>query len=148
MVGFDDYIKQEADKLGEETGTSYRLTSTTANWLLRLPMQGKYMQANKPERSRAIIEAFQKYGRQRCQNSNYWLVLWRRLVDQAFAVDGQAVGCGFTRYAWKWMPKTCRYECSYAWHFAKQDKWITPEVATKFEAAVKAAGKPIEVKCT
>jgi carboxymethylenebutenolidase len=30
--------------------------------------------------------------------------------------------------------------------FAKQDRWITPEIAAKFEAAVKAAGKPIEIK--
>lgn len=147
--GLNDYIKQEADKLGEETGARVIALDLYDGKLATTPADaGKYMQANKPERSKAIIEAFQKYvGNDAKIATIGWCFGGGWSHQASLAVGKQAVGC-VIYYGMPEMDakKLAAMNAPTLGIFAKQDKWITPEIATKFEAAVKAAGKPIEVK--
>lgn len=147
--GLNDYIKQESDKLSEETGAHVIALDLYDGKLATTPADaGKYMQANKPERSKAIIEAFQKYvGKDAKIATIGWCFGGGWSHQASLAVGKQAVGC-VIYYGMPEMDakKLAAMNAPTLGIFAKQDKWITPEVATKFEAAVKAAGKPIEVK--
>lgn len=147
--GLNDQVKQEADKLSEDLGARVialdlydgKLATTRED-------AGKYMQSNKPERSKAIIEAFQKYvGKDAKIATIGWCFGGGWSHQASLAVGKQAVGC-VIYYGMPEMDakKLAAMNAPTLGIFAKEDKWITPEVATKFEMTVKATGKPVEIK--
>lgn len=147
--GLNDYIKQEADKLSEELGVRVIALDLYDGKVATAREDAvKYMQANKPERSQAIIAAFQKYvGADAKIATIGWCFGGGWSHQASLAVGKQAVGC-VIYYGMPEMDaaKLAAMNAPTLGIFAKQDKWITPEVASKFEAAVKAARKPIEIK--
>ncbi|MFY8001906.1 MAG: dienelactone hydrolase family protein [Candidatus Kapaibacteriota bacterium] len=147
--GLNDYIKQEADKLSAELGARViALDLYDGKVATTREDAGKYMQSNKAERSKAIISAFQQYvGTDAKIATIGWCFGGGWSHQASLALGKQAVGC----VIYYGMPETdatklATMNAPTLGIFAKQDKWITPEVASKFEAATKAAGKSVEIK--
>lgn len=147
--GLNDYIKKEAETLSTELGARViALDLYDGKVATTREDAGKYMQANKPERSKAIIAAFQKYvGTEAKIATVGWCFGGGWSHQASLAVGKQAVGC-VIYYGMPEMDaaKLSAMNAPTLGIFAKQDKWITPEVASKFEAATKAAGKSVEIK--
>jgi carboxymethylenebutenolidase len=147
--GLNDYIKREADRLADETGAHVialdlydkKIATTRED-------AGKYMKESSPERLKTIIQAFQKYAGADAKIATIGWCFGGGWSHQASLLVGkQAVGC-VIYYGMPEMDaaKLAAMNAPTLGIFAKQDKWITPEVAANFEKAVKATGKPIEIK--
>ena len=151
--GMNDYIKQETKRLFDD------LNKDRATRVIALDLYdgkvattredaGKYMQAHKAERGAAIIETFRRYVGDDARIATVgWCFGGGWSHRAALHCGKQTVGC----VIYYGMPETdaaklAQMSAPTLGIFAKQDRWITPEIATKFEAAVKAAGKPVEIK--
>jgi carboxymethylenebutenolidase len=151
--GLNDYIKRETERLFDD------LNKDRAVRVIALDLYdgkvattredaGKYMQTHSAERGKIIIETFRRHvGAEARIATIGWCFGGGWSHRAALHCGAQTVGC----VIYYGMPETdaaklAGMNAPTLGIFAKQDRWITPEIAAKFETAVKAAGKPIEIK--
>lgn len=147
--GLNDYIKQEAEKLAQELGvTVIALDLYDKNVATSREDAAKFMQAVKTERAKTIIRAFAGYvGSEAKIGTVGWCFGGGWSLQSSLLLGKQATAC----VIYYGMPETESAKLKdlnapVLGIFAKQEKWITPEVVGKFEQAMKSLNKPIEVK--
>jgi carboxymethylenebutenolidase len=147
--GLNDYIKQEAETLAQELGvTVIALDLYDKNVATSREDASKFMQAVKPERAKTIIKAFAGYvGSQAKIGTVGWCFGGAWSLQSSLLLGKQAAAC----VIYYGMPETEAAKLKdlnapVLGIFAKQEKWITPEIVGKFEQAMKLLNKSIEVK--
>jgi carboxymethylenebutenolidase len=147
--GLNDYVKQESERFADELGARViaidlydgKVATTRED-------AAKYMQSCSPDRAKAIIAGFGKYvGADARIGAIGWCFGGGWSHQASLLLGKQAVAC----VIYYGMPETdasklAQMNAPTLGIFAKQEKWISPEVVEKFEAAMKTAGKPLEVK--
>jgi carboxymethylenebutenolidase len=147
--GLNDYVKQEAERFADELGVRViALDLYDGKVATTREDAAKYMQSCQADRAKAIIAGFAKYvGAEARIGTVGWCFGGGWSHQASLLLGKQAVGC----VIYYGMPETdasklAQMNAPTLGIFAKQEKWISPEVVGKFEAAMKTAGKPLEVK--
>ena len=146
--GLNDQIKQEADRLFDSLGnvTVMALDLYDGQVTDNPDEAGKIMNAVKPERCEAIIKgALAVAGKDGEVATIGWCFGGGWSLKSSIMAGGQGVAC----VMYYGMPvenakELAPLKAPILGIFAKQDGWITPEVAQKFENLAKASGKTIE----
>lgn len=148
--GLNDYIKQEAERIQQELGnvTVIALDLYDGNVASTREDAAKYMQGAKTERLQAIIRGAKSYaGKDARVCTVGWCFGGGWSLQTTLLLGSNAAGC----VMYYGMPendaqKIASLSAPVLGIFAKQDKWITPQVVETFEKAMKKAGKAITVK--
>jgi len=148
--GLNDHIKAEADRLfGELDGVNvYALDLYDGNVATTRDDAGKMMQAVKEERLNAIINgALTHVGKDAKVGTIGWCFGGGWSLKSSILAGDQGAGC----VIYYGMPvlepaKLAPIKSDVLGLFAEKDGWITPEVVTKFETAMKAIGKNVKTK--
>jgi carboxymethylenebutenolidase len=147
--GLNDYVKQEAERFADELGVRViALDLYDGKVAATREDAAKFMQSCQPDRAKAIIAGFAKYvGADARIGTVGWCFGGGWSHQASLLLGKQAVAC----VIYYGMPDTdasklAQMNAPTLGIFAKQEKWISPEVVGKFEAAMKTAGKPLEVK--
>ncbi len=147
--GLNEHIKQESDMLAETLGVRVlALDLYDGKVATTRDSAAKYMQSCSPERAKAIISAFAGTLASNVRIGTIGWCFGGGWSHQATLLLGkQATAC----VIYYGMPETdptklATQSAPTLGIFAKQEKWISPEVVAKFESAMKAAGKPLEIK--
>ncbi|TAE31200.1 MAG: dienelactone hydrolase family protein [Candidatus Kapaibacterium sp.] len=147
--GLNDHIKQESDMLAETLGVRVlALDLYDGKVATTRDSAAKYMQSCSPERAKAIISAFVgAVGTQTRIGTIGWCFGGGWSHQATLLLGKQGAAC----VIYYGMPETdpaklATQSAPTLGIFAKQEKWISPEVVAKFETAMKTAGKPLEIK--
>lgn len=147
--GLNDYVKREAESLADALGAHViALDLYDGKVATTRDSAAKYMQTCSADRAKTIISAFTNYvGADARIGTIGWCFGGGWSHQASLLVGKQAVGC----VIYYGMPesdpaKLASMSAPTLGIFAKQEKWISPEVVAKFEAAMKTAGKPLEIK--
>ena len=147
--GLNDHIKREAEGLANDLNVRViALDLYDGKVATNRDSAAKYMQSCSPERAKAIVAAFAAYvGADARIGTIGWCFGGGWSHQASLLVGKQAAGC----VIYYGMPETdpaklAAMSAPTLGIFAKQEKWISPEVVAKFEAAMKTAGKPLEIK--
>ncbi|MCS6809380.1 MAG: dienelactone hydrolase family protein [Bacteroidota bacterium] len=145
--GLNNYIKQEAEKLSADLSARViALDLYDGRVATSREEASKYMQSSTPERSRTIIAAFQRYVGPEAKIATIGWCFGGGWSHQAALMLGkQAVGC-VIYYGMPEMDSTAltSMNAPTLGIFARNDRWITPEVVARFEATAKALGKEVQ----
>ena len=147
--GLNDQIKQEADRLFGELGDVNVLALDMYDGKVadNRDDAGKYMSAMKEERGQAIIAgALQKAGPDAAVATVGWCFGGGWSLKASVAAAQQGAGC----VMYYGMPlKDSKaiepLQADVLGIFAKQDGWITPEVANEFKNMATNVGKTVDV---
>ena len=147
--GLNDYIKQEAEKLYTDLGNVNVIALDLYDGQVATNSQdaGKYMQAVKDDRARAIIKGAISYTGAKARIATIgWCFGGGWSLQSTLLAGKQAIGC----VMYYGMPdqdvnKLKTLNTDVLAIFANQDQWINPKVVEKFEADMKAAGKKLSV---
>ncbi|MCB9267166.1 MAG: dienelactone hydrolase family protein [Lewinellaceae bacterium] len=147
--GLNDHIKAEAERLFGYLGNTNVLALDLYDGKVadNPDKAGELMQSVKEERARAIIQgAINKAGAEARIGTIGWCFGGGWSLKASIMAGNQGVAC----VMYYGMPVQNAKELEplkapILAIFAKQDEWITPEVAKKFEDLAKAAGKQVEV---
>jgi carboxymethylenebutenolidase len=147
--GLNDYIKQEAEKLGNDLGLNVialdlydgRVAATRED-------AGKFMQEASKERIENIIKGAYAYVG---KNARVFTIGWcfgGGWSLQASLLGGkQALGCVmYYGQPEKDVEKLKTLNCDVLGIFANKDQWPSPQVVDEFESNMGKAGKKIMVK--
>lgn len=148
--GLNDHIKQEADRLfGELDGVNvFALDLYDGKVADNRDDASKYMQGVKEERLNAIIQGALDYvGKGTKVATVGWCFGGGWSLKSSILAGEQGAGC-VMYYGMPVMEPAALapINADVLGIFAKEDAWITPEVATKFETSMKAIGKNITTK--
>ncbi len=146
--GLNDHIKAEAERLfGHLENTAVLALDLYDGQVTDNPDQaGQIMQSIKEERAKAIIQgALNKAGKDARIATIGWCFGGGWSLKSSIMAGSQGVAC----VMYYGMPvqnakELAPIKAPILGIFAKQDEWITPEVAQKFEGLAKAAGKEVE----
>lgn len=147
--GLNDYIRQQSEKLYNDLGDVNVIALDLYDGKVATTREdaGKYMQAVKDDRAKAIIEGALAYAGPRARIATIgWCFGGGWSLQTALMAGKQLVGC----VMYYGMPeqdvsKLKMLNADVLGNFANKDQWITPAVVTKFEANMKAAGKRLYV---
>ncbi len=147
--GLNDQIKQEADRLFKELGqvNVIALDMYDGKVADNRDDAGKYMQAMKQERGEAIIKGALKMAGADTQIATVgWCFGGGWSLRSSILAGDQGAGC-VMYYGMPVMDKTIleNLEAEVLGIFAKQDGWITPEVAENFKTTATAIGKKVDI---
>lgn len=148
--GLNGHIKAEAERLfdGLDNVAVLALDIYDGKSTANPDEAGKLMQSVKEERARAIIQgALDKAGKDARIATIGWCFGGGWSLNSSIMAGEQGVAC----VMYYGMPvKTAKelapLKAPILGIFAKQDGWITPEVAQQFENLAKASGKSIEIE--
>ncbi|MCB0578816.1 MAG: dienelactone hydrolase family protein [Phaeodactylibacter sp.] len=148
--GLNNHIKAEAERLFAHLGDVNVMALDIYDGKVadNPDKAGELMQSVKEERARAIIQgAINKAGADARIGTIGWCFGGGWSLKSAIMAGDQGVAC----VMYYGMPvqnakEIAPLKAPILGIFAKQDEWITPEVAQKFENLAKAAGKQIEVQ--
>ncbi|AYB30770.1 dienelactone hydrolase family protein [Chryseolinea soli] len=148
--GLNDWIKKEADELFKDLGNVnvIALDMYDGKVTADRAAAGQYMQQFKQERGDAIVKGAIAYvGPQAKIGTIGWCFGGGQSLLATLTAGKQAAGC----VIYYGMPvddveKLKTLNTDVLGIFASKEKYITPEVVSKFEANMKAAGKKLEVK--
>jgi len=148
--GLNDHIKQEAERLfGELEGVKVMaLDLYDGNVADNRDDASKFMQAVKEERVNAIIQgAMDHLGEDTKVATIGWCFGGGWSLKSSILAGEQGAGCVMYYGAPVLEPaKLAPIKADVLGLFAKKDGWITPEMVTKFETAMKAIGKNVTTK--
>jgi carboxymethylenebutenolidase len=147
--GLNDYIKQEAERLAEQTGATVLAPDlydgqVTSDREKAAELSGEL----KPERGISIIQGVIKHaGKSARIQTIGWCMGGAYSLQAAIEAGDQASGC----VMYYGMPeenpeRIALLKAPVLAIFAREDNWITPEVAYAFEENMKNAGKSVELK--
>jgi len=147
--GLNDNIKEESERLFNELeGVNVlALDLYDGNVATNPDEAGSFMQAVKEERAKAIVAgALKMAGPDAKIASIGWCFGGGWSLKTSIMASDQGIGC----VMYYGMPvqradELAPIKADILGIFAKQDAWITPEVATAFENLAKATGKNIEI---
>ncbi len=147
--GLNNNIKAEAERLFQHLGDVNVMALDIYDGKVadNPDKAGELMQSVKEERARAIIQgAINKAGADARIGTIGWCFGGGWSLTASIMAGDQGAAC----VMYYGMPvqnakELAPLEAPILGIFAKQDEWITPEVAKKFEDLAKAAGKQIEV---
>ena len=148
--GLNDHIKKQADELFKDLGNVnvIALDMYDGKATADRTTAGQYMQQFKQERGDAIVKGAIAYvGPQAKIGTVGWCFGGGQSLLATLTAGKQAAGC----VIYYGMPvddveKLKTLNTDVLGIFASKEKYITPEVVSKFEANMKAAGKKLEVK--
>src|SRR5258705_6529549 len=148
--GLNDYIKQQAEQLQNELGNVNVIALDLYDGKIATNSDeaSKFLSEAKDERIRAIISGALGYvGMDAKIQTIGWCFGGGWSLQAAMMASKQCTGC----VMYYGMPETdTKKNQSITFPvlgiFASQDKWITPEVVSKFENEMKKYNKPITVK--
>lgn len=148
--GLNDHIKQEADRLfGALDGVNvYALDLYDGNVATTREDAGKMMGAVKEDRLNTIINgALAHVGKDAKIGTIGWCFGGGWSLKSSILAGDQGAGC----VIYYGMPvlepaKLAPIKSDVLGLFAEKDGWITPEIVTKFETAMKAIGKSVKTK--
>jgi carboxymethylenebutenolidase len=146
--GLNDHIKREAEMLANDLNVRViALDLYDGKVAASRDSAAKYMQSCSPDRAKSIISAFAGYVGADARIATVGWCFGGGWSHQASLLLGkQAVGC----VIYYGMPETdpaklANMNAPTLGIFAKQERWISPEVVAKFETAMKTAAKPLEI---
>ncbi|MES2764254.1 MAG: dienelactone hydrolase family protein [Bacteroidota bacterium] len=147
--GLNDYIKREAQRIQKDLGdvTVYAIDLYDGKIATTAEDAGKFMQAVKEDRARAIIEgAIAKAGSEAKIATIGWCFGGGWALQAAIMAGSQTQGC----IIYYGMPETDvavlkTLQAPVVGHFASKDAWITPAIVADFKKNMKAAGKKLTV---
>lgn len=147
--GLNDYIKQEAERLSEETGATV-IAPDLYDGLVASERDkaAELSGALKPARAISIIQGVLNHvGKSARIQTIGWCMGGAYSLQAAIEAADQAVGC----VMYYGMPeenpeRIALLKAPVLAIFANQDKWITPEVAYAFEERMKNTGKSVELR--
>jgi carboxymethylenebutenolidase len=148
--GLNDHIKKQADELFKDLGNVnvIALDMYDGKVTADRTTAGQYMQQFKQERGNAIVKGAIAYvGPQAKIGTIGWCFGGGQSLLATLIAGKQAAGC----VIYYGMPvddveKLKTLNTDVLGIFASKEKYITPEVVSKFEANMKAAGKNLTVK--
>ncbi len=146
--GLNDYIKQEAEKLGEELGATVIAIDLYDGKVTSNPEEAsKLISELKDERARAIISGAIDYiGKIGEIQTIGWCMGGKWSLQASLMAGPNAKGC----VVYYGMPETDlarlkKLNCPVVGIFASKDQWITPAIVEKFKSDMKAAGKQLTI---
>ncbi|MFD2245784.1 dienelactone hydrolase family protein [Pontibacter ruber] len=148
--GLNDYIKQEAERLGKELGNVNVLALDLYDGKIATDNEQarKYVQAVDNKRAMAIINgAIQYVGKEADIATIGWCFGGSWSLQAALLAGDQAEAC----VVYYGMPerdeeRLKKLEAPVLGIFASKDKSITPEIVQDFEQKMKAANKEVTIK--
>ena len=146
--GLNDHIKAEAERLFGYLGNTNVMALDLYDGKVATDPDkaGEFMQSIKEERARAIIQgAINKAGEGARIGTIGWCFGGGWSLKSSIMAGDKGVAC----VIYYGMPvqnakEIAPLKAPILGIFAKQDEWITPEVAQKFENLAKATGKSVE----
>jgi len=147
--GLNDNIKSEAERYYKELGDVNVLAIDIYDGKVATDPEtaGKYMQSVEQDRAEAIVQgALNKAGEEAEIATIGWCFGGGWSLKTSIMAGDRGTGC----VMFYGMPVQSKealqpLEADILGIFAKQDGWITPEVASNFEKLAKSAGKDIEI---
>ncbi|MBK7870903.1 MAG: dienelactone hydrolase family protein [Saprospiraceae bacterium] len=147
--GLNDHIRQEAERLFDSLGNVTVLALDMYDGKVATTQEeaGKYMQAASQVRGEAIVKGALTYVGKDAQIATIgWCFGGGWSLQASILAGDQAKAC----VMYYGMPvqnakELAPLKAPVLGIFAKQDGWITPEVAKKFEDLAKATGKNVEI---
>ncbi len=148
--GLNDHIKKEAERLyGELDGVNVFALDLYDGKVADNPDDaGKFMKAVEEDRLNNIVKgALAHVGKESKVATIGWCFGGGWSLKSSILAGDQGAGC----VIYYGMPvtepaKLTPLKADVLGLFAEKDGWITPEVVNKFEAAMKAIGKPVKTK--
>jgi carboxymethylenebutenolidase len=148
--GLNDHIKREAEQLFNDLGNVNVLALDMYDGKVTASREdaGKWMGEFKQDRGTVIVKGAIAYaGKQARIGTVGWCFGGGQSMQAALAAEKQAAAC----VIYYGMPETDvnnlkNLNCDVLNIWPTQDQWINQEVTTKFEAAMKAAGKKVITK--
>ena len=148
--GLNDHIKAEAERLYGYLGNTNVMALDLYDGKVATDPDkaGEFMQSIKEERAKAIIQgALNKAGKDARIATIGWCFGGGWSLKSSIMAGDQGVAC----VMYYGMPvqdakALAPLKAPILGIFARQDEWITPEVAQKFENLAKATGKEIETQ--
>ncbi|MND62273.1 dienelactone hydrolase family protein [Solitalea canadensis] len=148
--GLNDYIKRESEKLYHDLGNVTVIAIDLYDKQIATTREeaANYMNTVTEARAKAIINATIKYVGANAQIATVgWCFGGGWSLQTSLLAGKQAAGC----IMYYGMPekdeaKLATLHADVLGIFAKEDKWITPQVVDEFATKMKAAGKKITVK--
>lgn len=148
--GLNEHIKKEADRLYQELGNINVIALDIYDGQVATTRENasKYMQSVTEERARAIIAGANKLAGKKAKIFTIgWCFGGGWSLQTGIEVGDQAAGSVmFYGMPEKNVERLKTLNCDVLGIFASQEKWITPEVVSQFEADMKEAGKSLSVK--
>jgi len=147
--GLNDFVKRESEKLYNDLGNVNVIDLDLYDGKVATNRDdaGKYMQAVKDDRAKAIINGAIAYAGPKARITTLGWCFGGGWSLQATLLAGkQAAGC----VMYYGMPeqdvnRLKTLNCDVLGNFANKDQWINPKVVAKFEEDMKAAGKKLTV---
>ena len=146
--GLNDYIKQEAERLGEELGATVIAIDLYDGKISANPEEAsKLITELKDERARAIISGAIDYvGKKGEIQTIGWCMGGKWSLQASLMAGPNAKGC----VVYYGMPETDlarlkKLQCPVLGIFASKDQWITPVVVEKFKSDMTEAGKQLTI---
>ncbi|UKJ07342.1 dienelactone hydrolase family protein [Solitalea lacus] len=148
--GLNDYIKRESEKLYKDVGNVNVIAIDLYDKQIATSSEdaAKFMQGVTEERSQTIIEAVKKHVGTKAKIATIgWCFGGGWSLKTSLILEKQAVAC----IMYYGMPernveKLKALNPDVLGIFAKQDKWITPQIVEEFEQNLKKAGKKVTIK--
>ncbi len=147
--GLNDYIKRTSDMLFDSLGNTnvLALDMYDGKVATNADQAGEFMGMVTPERGMAIVKgALAMSGKDAKIATIGWCFGGGWSLQSSILAGNQGVGC----VMYYGMPvenakELAPLKADVLGLFAKKDKWITPEVVSKFETLAKATGKKVEI---
>lgn len=147
--GLNDHIKQEADKWAEQLDnvSVIALDLYDGNVTDDRAKAGEFMGAVKQERLESIIKGAMTYAGEDAEIATIGWCFGGGWSLKASVLAGEQGKACVMYYGMPVQKATeiAALEAPIQGHFAKNEKWINPEVVKKFEDLTKATGKDLEV---
>jgi carboxymethylenebutenolidase len=148
--GLNDNVKRQSEQLFKDVGDVNVLALDMYDGKVATDKEtaGRYMQEFKQERGDNIMKGALQYAGPKARIGTVgWCFGGGQSLLAALAAGSQAVAC----VMYYGMPvedvaTLKKLNAPVLGIFASKDKWITPEVAKKFEDNMKAAGKSVTIK--
>ena len=145
--GLNDFVKKESEKIYNDLGNVNIIDLDLYDGKVATTREdaGKYMQAVKEDRAKAIIQGAIAYAGPKAHIATIgWCFGGGWSLQTALLAGKQAVGC----VMYYGMPeqdinRLKTLNCDVLGNFANQDKWINPKVVAKFDSSMKVAGKKL-----
>jgi carboxymethylenebutenolidase len=148
--GLNDNIKRQAEDLYKDLGNVNVLALDLYDGKIASTREvaSQYMQSFKQERGTAIVKGVISYaGKDAVFGTVGWCFGGGQSFQAALTAGKQAIAC----VVYYGMPeedpaKLKNLNADVLGIFGTKDKWINPDVVKKFEANMKAVGKPVTIK--